>query len=393
MASPIRRGPASAVVQVATVLGAGHHAHGLGSSSVAATPIRAAPPPSSELEDLKTKLEDQKTELEGLKTQMSLLEKKFLNQAQQPPPAAHCAATDRCQDGIGSAPRRAATSRGATAAVSHAAGHSTLRARMLNTSNWQQLAISADGTEARPVTRHAEQRLILFEGQEWLTVASSSVCSGFGVFAARNFKKDDLVVPFDGEPCGPERGQHSEYVLETRAGCLDGVSDLCVGARINYSSSPNVEFLESGQICARVAIAIGTELLVSYGSGYLRHHANSLASNALSPSMTSTSPTRIPRPRLTPHTSLKPSISSRRSRVLCCPYGHALEPPQLATADDGEDLYCDGPSCSRLEPPQKRQRRELWHCSTCRDFDVCSDCAPLLPSSRTAQLTRPESPR
>ena len=53
-----------------TVLGAGHHAHGLlGSSSVAATPIWAVPPPSSELEDLKMELKDQKTAFEGLKMQ------------------------------------------------------------------------------------------------------------------------------------------------------------------------------------------------------------------------------------------------------------------------------------------------------------------------------------
>jgi len=213
MASQTRWVPASAVVQAMTVLGAGHHAHGLGSSSVAATPIRAVPPPSSELEDLKSELKDQKMAFEGLKMQLSRLEEKLLSRAQREPlSAAHRAATDRCQDGIGSAAPR------------------------------------------------------------------------------------------------------------------------------------------------------------------------------------STPPTRINRPRLALHTSPKPSISSRRSRVFRCPIGHALEPPQLATADDGEDLFCDGPLCSCLKPRQKRQRLELWHCSTCSDWDVCSDCAPLLPPPMTASHTRPESP-
>ena len=128
-------------------------------------------------------------------------------------------------------------------------------------------------TEASRWTRRADgaREIVTFEGAPWLCVAPSTLCNGHGLFAARAFARGALIVRYEGEACGGERGKASKHVFVLRSGtCLDGAAT--VAGMLNWSRTPNAELRESGGVYARKAIAEGDELTVPYGSGYWAVH-------------------------------------------------------------------------------------------------------------------------
>lgn len=112
-----------------------------------------------------------------------------------------------------------------------------------------------------------ERGHVQFGRNSWLVVRHSGIAgAGRGLFAARRFRRGELIVVFAGERCEPERGRESRCVAMFRGVCVCG--DGHVAGMLNTMAKPNCILRESGGVYARTDIEHGIELTISYGSGY-----------------------------------------------------------------------------------------------------------------------------
>lgn len=98
--------------------------------------------------------------------------------------------------------------------------------------------------------------------------------SGLGLFAERDFKKDEFIIEYTGEliptKVADERNSKYLFTLNSRW-VVDGASRKNFGRYLNHSCRPNCEAEISGRkiiIRAKKKIKTGEELVYDYGKEY-----------------------------------------------------------------------------------------------------------------------------
>ena len=136
---------------------------------------------------------------------------------------------------------------------------------MKDASRWSEVA-RADGS-----------RDVFFEGEHRLTVAPSPI-AGMGGFAARPYEKDELILVLAGDACEKERRVTSQHVFRSGSTFTDAANHW--SGAINGSGQnaiANAEWRKSGGIFARVGIAKGAEVIISYGPAFWATHGRKAA--------------------------------------------------------------------------------------------------------------------
>lgn len=102
--------------------------------------------------------------------------------------------------------------------------------------------------------------------------------AGLGLFAARDFSRDDFLIEYVGKTLTPaqadERGGKYLFTINSRK-IIDGTPRYNIARYINHSCKPNAEaVIESGhiRIYAIKKIREGEEISYDYGKEYFNDH-------------------------------------------------------------------------------------------------------------------------
>ncbi len=98
--------------------------------------------------------------------------------------------------------------------------------------------------------------------------------SGLGLFAEKDFKKNDFVIEYTGEIISEKEAEkrQGKYLFTINSKwCIDGKERKNISRYINHSCRPNCEARLSGKkvfIYAKKKILPGDELTYNYGKEY-----------------------------------------------------------------------------------------------------------------------------